>query len=84
MFQFSRRLAYVFGIALPILETVRRWSQLDDLAVWPIWLDDFLIGAGLLLGARLTADHRYSNARYLAAAWGFACGMAYPSFFPRS
>src|SRR6187401_1410328 len=81
MFQFSRRLAYVFGIALPVLETVRRWDQLGDLAVWPSWLDDFAIGLALLIGARLTANHRYSNAKYLAAAWGFACGVAWPSFF---
>jgi hypothetical protein len=81
MFQFSRRLALVFGIALPVLETVRRFAQLGDIGVWPLWLDDLLLGAALLLAARLTSGRRYHNARYLAAAWGAACGMGYYSFF---
>jgi hypothetical protein len=81
MYQFSRRLAYVFGFALPILETLRRWPQLADPRVWPVWLDDFLIAALLLVAARMTARERHANAPYLAAAWGVACGMAYPSFF---
>jgi hypothetical protein len=81
MFQWSRRLAVVFGIALPILETIRRFPQLGDPAHWPMWLDDLLLGAALVIGARLTSDFRYQNARYLAAAWGAACGMGYGSFF---
>jgi hypothetical protein len=81
MFQFSRRLAYLFGIALPVLETLRRYHQLGDLAIWPQWLDDFLLGALLLMGAHLTARLRFDNARYLAAAWGVTCGMGYYSFF---
>jgi len=81
MFQFSRRLALVFGILLPILETMRRFEQLRDLRIWPIWLDDLLLAAALLTGARMTSGHRYHNARYLAAAWGAACGMGYLSFF---
>jgi hypothetical protein len=81
MFQFSRRLALVFGIALPILETIRRFHQLGDFSVWPVWLDDFFLAALLLVGARTTSGLRYHNARYLAAAWGTACGMGYLSFF---
>ena len=81
MFQFSRRLAIVFGIALPILETIRRFPQLGDPANWPMWLDDLLLGALLLIGSRLTSGPRYHNARYLAAAWGAACGLGYGSFF---
>jgi hypothetical protein len=81
MFQFSRRLALVFGIALPILETIRRFRQIGDFLAWPMWLDDFLLGAALLIGARMTSQLRYHNARYLAAAWGAACGMGYYSFF---
>ena len=82
MFQFSRRLALVFGILLPVLETIRRFRQLGGLrAVWPMWLDD--------LPARRRAAHgrahdvcvsRYQNARYLAAAWGAACGMGLLQF----
>lgn len=81
MFEFSRRLAWVFGVALPVVETIRRWHQLSDPAVWPAWLDDFLLAALLLTGARLTSQLRYHNAKFLAAAWGVTCGMAYGSFF---
>ena len=81
MFEFSRRLAWIFGCALPVLETSRRWQQLGDFTQWPAWLDDFILGAALLTGAILTARGRHENARYLAAAWGITCGMAYGSFF---
>jgi hypothetical protein len=81
MYLFSRRLAYVLGIALPVIETLRRWPQLGDPRIWPIWLDDFAIAAFLLLGANMTSRGRRENAGYLAAGWAFACGMAYPSFF---
>ena len=80
MFQFSRRLALVFGVALPVLETIRRLPQLADFGYWPLWIDDLLLGAALLIGARMTSGLRYQNARYLAAAWGAACGMGYYSF----
>jgi hypothetical protein len=79
LFQFSRRLALVFGITLPVLETIRRFSQLGDISRWPLWLDDLLLGAALLMGARMTSGLRHHNARYLAAAWGAACGMGYYS-----
>jgi hypothetical protein len=81
MFQFSRQLALVFGILLPILETIRRFQELGDPRVWPIWLDDWLLAAALLTGARMTSGQRYHHSRYLAAAWGAACGMGYLSFF---
>ena len=81
MFQFSRRLAWIFGCALPVLETLRRYHQLGDFTQWPAWLDDFILGAALLSGAILTAHGRRENARYLAAAWGITCGMAYGAFF---
>jgi hypothetical protein len=81
MFEFSRRLALIFGIALPVLETIRRLPELGDFGKWPAWIDDLLLGAALLIGARVTSGLRYQNARYLAAAWGAACGMGYYSFF---
>jgi hypothetical protein len=78
---FSRRLAIIFGILTPLAETIRRWRQLGQLSVWPFWLDDYIIGAMLLYGAwRVSKDIR-SGRRFLAAAWGFTCGMAYSSFF---
>ena len=78
---FSRRLALVFGLLLPVVETIRRWRQLGDLSVWPIWLDDFLIGGFLLYAFWRTRQCASENRRFLAAAWGFTCGMGYLSFY---
>ncbi|MES2319679.1 MAG: hypothetical protein V4631_19545 [Pseudomonadota bacterium] len=78
---FSRRLALAFGILLPIAETVRRWHQLGQPAMLPAWLDDILLGAFLVYAGVLTARERVRGQRFLAAAWGCACGMGYFSFF---
>jgi hypothetical protein len=78
--QFSRRLA-LLGIIPPILETVRRWQQLSNPSMWPFWLDDVFLGSFLLYGAWQTAIDPKNGRRWLSAAWGFACGMAYLSFF---
>ena len=77
----SRRLALVVGLVLPIVETIRRWRQLDDLSTWPFWLDDFLIGGFLLYAFWRTSQNVLENRHFLAAAWGLTCGMAYLSFF---
>jgi hypothetical protein len=74
--EFSRRLAIVFGVLLPIVETIRRWSQLSDLSVWPAWLDDFIIAGFLLYGAHRVGRSSEVGRPYLAAAWGVAFGMA--------
>ena len=78
--EFSRRLA-LLGIIPPIADTIRRWHQLGDLKIWPFWLDDVLLGGFLLYGAWLTKKDVSTGRRFLSAAWGFACGMAYLSFF---
>ena len=78
--QFSRRLA-LFGIIPPIADTIRRWHQLGDLRIWPFWLDDVLLGGFLLYGSWLTKKDVKNGRRFLSAAWGFSCGMAYLSFF---
>ena len=78
---FSRRLAIIFGILAPLAETVRRWHQLGQLSVWPFWLDDYFMGALLLYGAWRASKDIHSGRPFLAAAWGFTCGMVYPSFF---
>jgi hypothetical protein len=78
---FSRRLAIILGILTPLAETIRRWRQLGDLGVLPFWLDDYFIGALLLYGAWRTGKDIRSGRPFLAAAWGFTCGMAYSSFF---
>lgn len=76
--ELSRRLAYVFGVLTPLAETFRRWGSWWDNP--PAFLDDYLLGAFLVAGALATRNHRSTRGRaLLAAAWGFACGMAYSS-----
>ena len=78
---FSRRLAVVYGVLLPIIETLRRWKQLGDFRMWSAWLDDVLLGAALLYGAWRVARNVETGRPWLAAAWGLTCGIAYNSFF---
>ena len=78
LFLFSRRLAIVFGILLPLGETFRRWGTGGPL--W-LWLDDYCIGAFLLYGAWRSGRSVSDGQRFLAAAWAFACGIGYTSFF---
>lgn len=76
---FSRRLAVLFGILAPLGETIRRWHTWTD---WPPnFLDDYLMGAFLLYAAWVSKRELRRGQRYLAAAWGFAVGLGYASFF---
>jgi hypothetical protein len=75
----SRRLAVVIGVLLPLAETVRRWPLWDEYP--PAFLDDFLIGAFLLYGAWRCSRDPVNGRIVLAAAWSFACGIGYGSFF---
>ena len=72
----NRRLALGIGIVLPLAETARRS---DDLASWWLWVDDWLIGGALILGAWAAGARRAGGLRALAAAWGVAAGMGYYS-----
>jgi hypothetical protein len=72
------RLAIVLGLLLPLGETIRRWGHWET---WIFWIDDFIIGALLLFGAWAVLRGRENGARILAAGWGVAFGMLYPSFF---
>jgi hypothetical protein len=78
---FNRWLAIAGGILIPLVELVRRWHQLLDLSALPFWMDDMLIGAGLLCGAWRTRQDVARGLSFLAAGWAFACGMGYSSFF---
>jgi hypothetical protein len=70
--------AYVLGILLPVLETARRRTNFDDI---PGYIDDFIIGAVLLWGAR-SVSRGYAHGRpLLTAAWGLLCGGLWSSFF---
>jgi hypothetical protein len=74
-----RRLAIFVGAFCIVGETVRRWHTWQE---WPPgFFDDYLIGAFLFYGAwRSSRDGRRGH-HYLTAAWGFACGLGYASFF---
>jgi hypothetical protein len=76
--RFSRTLAIVLGILVPIAETVRRWSTWQEA---PLALfDDYVLAALGLYGAWL-AGHDFRRGQcFLAAAWGIACGVGYCSF----
>jgi hypothetical protein len=58
---------------------VRRWPLWREYP--PAFLDDFLIGAFLLYGAWRYSRDRIRGRIVLAAAWAFACGLGYGSFF---
>jgi hypothetical protein len=69
--------AIVCGIALPLAETLRRSAHLTE---WWLWIDDYLIGAGLLIGAWASRGRSPAGLRALTAGWGIAAGMGYYSF----
>jgi hypothetical protein len=70
-------MARAAGIVLPAGETIRRWGTWWDAPA--AYLDDVLIGAFLLVAAWKYARDPRVGQRYLAAAWGFGCGMGYLS-----
>jgi len=81
MIAFNRGLAIVGGILVPAAEVLRRYHQMLDLSVLPFWMDDFILGGFLLYGAWRTRHDVARGMPALTAAWGFACGMGYSSFF---
>lgn len=77
--QFSRRLALVGGIVVPLIETIRRWSTWQQSPA--NLFDDYLMGAFLIYGAWRTGRDVCDGQRFLVAAWAVACGFGYYSFF---
>ncbi|MFN2598304.1 MAG: hypothetical protein ABR563_14080 [Pyrinomonadaceae bacterium] len=75
---FARWLAYVGGVLAPLAETVRRWHTWRENP--SLLFDDYIIGALLIYGAWRAGRDARGGQRFLAAAWGFACGMGYASF----
>ncbi len=76
---FSRRLAVALGVLAPAGETIRRWHTWRE---WPPnFFDDYLMGALLLYAAYVSWREPRRGQRYLAAAWAFAVGLGYASFF---
>src|SRR5262245_930814 len=78
---FNRWLAIVGGVLVPGVEVLRRYHQMLDLSMLPFWMDDFILGGFLLYGAWRTRHDVARGMPALTAAWGFACGMGYSSFF---
>jgi hypothetical protein len=77
--RFGRILAVVFGILAPSAETVRRWHTWREDP--PALFDDYLLGAVLLASAWLAGRDARRGQCFLAAAWGFFCGLAFAGFF---
>ena len=74
-----RWLAVLVGAFCVVGETVRRWHTWRE---WPPnFFDDYLIGAFLIYAAWASARDERRGLPYLAAAWAFACGLGYASFF---
>jgi hypothetical protein len=75
--RFSRALAIVFGIALPVLGIVRNWtSPTGDVTGFFI---DLAAGGWLVFGVWRTAENEHSGQRFLAAGWGMAFALYYTS-----
>jgi hypothetical protein len=77
--QFSRNLAITGGVLVPLLETIRRWHTWQESL--PNLFDDYIMGAFLLFGEGEHYKDVNNGQRYLSAAWAFACGLGYYSFF---
>ena len=77
--KFSRRLAIIGGVLAPLAETIRRWHTWQESP--PNLFDDYIMGAFLLYAAWRTGKDVRGGQRFLAAAWAFACGLGYYSFF---
>jgi hypothetical protein len=70
--------AYILGVLLPVAEVCRRRTDFSDI---PAYVDDFILGAILLLAARSVTKQRAMGPILLVAAWGIFCGGMYASFF---
>lgn len=78
-YSFSRRLALVLGILLPLAETIRRWGVWFEYPAG--FLDDWIAGALLVYGGWRASKNAVDGQRYLVMGWAFACGLGYGSFF---
>jgi hypothetical protein len=68
----------VFGLFLPVAETVRRRSTWQD---FPLTLiEDYVLGALFLYAAWLPGRDFRRGQCLLAAVWGLGCGVGYGSF----
>jgi hypothetical protein len=76
--RFELAAAYAMGIALPVLEVLRRRTNFDTISGY---VDDFIAGGLLLYAARAVSRRQPSGPILLVAAWAILCGGLYGSFF---
>jgi hypothetical protein len=74
--RFDVAAAYVMGIGLPVLEVLRRGS---DVGLFADYADDFLAGGLLLWAAIATSQGRRVGPVLLVVAWAIVCGGFYYS-----
>ena len=72
----SAFLALGFGAFLAIAEIVRNWGNWQ---AWPFWILDVVAAGALVWGGLRTFSQ--GSPRLLSAAWGFAVGIFWMSFF---
>ena len=76
--RFELLAAYGMGVALPVLEVLRRRTNFDTISGY---VDDFIAGALLLYAARAVSRGRPRGPVLLVMAWAVLCGGLYGSFF---
>jgi hypothetical protein len=70
--------AYVMGVGLPLLEVLRRRTNVETISGY---VDDFIAGGLLLYAARAVSRRKPRGPVLLVAAWAVLCGGLYGSFF---
>ena len=76
--RFEIAAAWVMGFGLPLAETIRRRTNFSTITGY---VDDFILGALLVIAARAATKERPSGPVLLVLAWGATCGAMYGSFF---
>jgi len=76
--RFELAAAYVMGVALPVLEVLRRRTNFETISGY---VDDFIAGGLLLYAARAVSRQKPRGPVLLVAAWAVLCGGLYGSFF---
>lgn len=71
---YSKNLAFIIGILVPVAETIRRRNQLLQVQHFIYWFDDYILGAILLFAAWKAKQNPLEGQKYLSAAWGLATG----------
>jgi hypothetical protein len=70
--------AYVMGVGLPMLETLRRRTNFETISGY---VDDYIAGALLLYAAHAVTHGKRSGPVLLVVAWAVLSGGLYGSFF---